>query len=200
MASSAGRFLRDNAFLVAAVALPIVVVGFFLLSTAIPRWTVAPPRYDVLVRTSSYDQSSPRIAVEFTVRDQKLLATVRPVLGDTYPQRPMLWLFDHGTMKVRQVPIEYPEQLAAGEPPRTFVIDALAGRRVLADTRAPDGYEFQSRTHTRPGIVGDLFGMGRYNQGAILANRGRVVPIEIPSPYEYQSPVFVGWLIDEGTR
>lgn len=199
MASSAWRFLRDNAFLVAAVALPIVVVGFFLLSTAIPRWTVAPPRYDALVRTSSYDQSSPRIAVEFMVRDEKLLATVRPVPADTFPQRPTLWLFDHRTMNVRRIPIEFPGQLAAGEP-QTIVIDALAGRQVLADTRAPDGYEFQSRTQGQPGIVGDLFGMRRYNQGLILANRGRVVPVEIPSPYEYQSPVFVGWLIDEGTR
>jgi hypothetical protein len=54
MASSAGRFVRDNPFLAAAVALPLVVVLFFLLSAALPRWTV-PPRYDLLLRTRAYD-------------------------------------------------------------------------------------------------------------------------------------------------
>src|SRR6478735_3199762 len=44
------RFLRDNAFLVAAGLLPVLVVGFFLLATAIPRWTVPPPAYDLIVK------------------------------------------------------------------------------------------------------------------------------------------------------
>ncbi len=48
------RFVRDNAFLIAAVALPLVVVGFFLLFTAIPRWTVPPPQHDLLFSTTEY--------------------------------------------------------------------------------------------------------------------------------------------------
>ena len=53
----AGRLVRDNAFLIAAAALPVLVVALFLLSTAIPRWTVPPPAYDVLLRTSDEDAS-----------------------------------------------------------------------------------------------------------------------------------------------
>jgi hypothetical protein len=45
--------------------------------------------------------------------------------------------------------------------------------------------------------------MGRYRQTAALVNRGRVVPLELPSPYQnpYQSPVYaVGWVLEEGAR
>jgi hypothetical protein len=42
--------------------------------------------------------------------------------------------------------------------------------------------------------------MRRYDHPVLLVNRGRVVEIRLPSPYEHQPAAFVGWLIDEGTR
>lgn len=199
MASTAGRFLRDHAFLVAAVSLPLVVVGFFLLVTAIPRWVVPPPAYDLLLRASSFDQAGPRATVELSIHEDRLLATVRPLSANAAPQRTTLWLFDHRTLNVRQVPLEIPEP-AAGEPARTVVVDAVAGRRVLVQSKAPDGYELVTRGHGSPGIVGDVFGMRRYDQALSLVNRGRVIPIEMPSSHEYWSPGFVGWLLEEGAR
>lgn len=41
---------------------------FFLLSAALPRWTV-PPRYDVLLRTRAYDQIGPMISVDVVVQE-----------------------------------------------------------------------------------------------------------------------------------
>ncbi|HSC26178.1 MAG TPA: hypothetical protein VLD67_02830 [Vicinamibacterales bacterium] len=199
MASTGGRFLRDNAFLVAAAALPIVVVGFFLLVTAVPRWMVPPPAYDLLLRASTYDQSGPRVAVELSVRHETLQATVRPLSANASPQRVTLWLFDHRTLDIRQVPLDLPEPIE-GEPSRTVAVKALSGRRVLAQTRAPDGYEFQTRVRGSPGIVGELFGMRRYDHAVAIVNRGRIVPIEMPSSNGYQSPVFVGWLAGEEGR
>ena len=112
-----------------------------------------------------------------------------------------LFLFDHDTMQRPRDSRRSTSDLAEGDPPRTIVIDALAGRRVIAQTKAPDGYELETRRHRGPGIVGDLFGMNRYDQSASLVNRGRVVPIALPSPYEYQSPVHaVGWVVDAGAR
>ena len=46
MEQGSGRFLRENAFLAAAVCLPLLVVVFFVLASIIPRWLVAPPAYD----------------------------------------------------------------------------------------------------------------------------------------------------------
>ena len=55
---------RSSAFLIAAVALPILVVGVFLVASAVPRWTVAPPAYDLLFRADGgYNPSGSRLAI-----------------------------------------------------------------------------------------------------------------------------------------
>jgi hypothetical protein len=51
-----------------------------------------------------------------------------------------------------------------------------------------------------PGLIGDIFGMRRDGQPAAIVNRGRVVPIDIPTPSQYQAPAFVGWVVDGGGR
>jgi hypothetical protein len=194
----AGRFVRDNAFLIAAAALPVAVVALFLLATAIPRWTVPPPAYDVLLRTSTFDQANPRVLVEFTVRDGKLLATLRQALPNVYPNRNTLWVVDHRTMSVREVSIDAATQVRDDELPTTIVVDALKDRRVLDGTKSPDGYEVRQPEYRSTGLVGDLFGMGRSGRGISLRKQGRVVPIELPGTYQNQSAVFVGWLTDGG--
>ena len=40
-------WLRRNAFIVAAVLLPVVVVGLFLIASAAPRWRVPDPQFDL---------------------------------------------------------------------------------------------------------------------------------------------------------
>lgn len=191
------RFLRDNAFLVAAASLPVLVVTFFLLATAIPRWTVPPPAYDLLIRVNDpYDHTRPRIAVDYTVRDGRVEATVRRLQENSYVQPSTLWLFDHTTMNARQVAFELPS-LTPEEAERTVVVEALAGRRVVAETRAPDGYELYDRPRGGSGIFGELFGMRRYDQGVSIANRGRVIRMPLPgtSPYSY-GVQFVGWIVE----
>jgi hypothetical protein len=195
-------FLRQNPFLVAAVSLPLVVVGLFLVASAIPRWVVPPPAYDcVLVsRHEPYNQARPRVAMDFAVRDGRVEATVRGLPADGYPQVPTLYLFDHKTMTVREIPVELPAALTQADPPLTMSVAALAGRRVLADARAPDGYELNSRSNRGPGIVGDLFGMRSYGDRVSLVNRGRVVRISLPGDrygygYGYGLSV-LGWVTE----
>ena len=196
-----GRFLRENAFLVAAVALPLVVVGFFLAASAIPRWLVPPPAYDLLLRTTGpVDQTRPRVAVDFAVRDGRIEATVRGLPANGYPQVPKLFLVDHQTVNVREIPVDLPVNLAETDPPVTVPVSALAGRRVIAEARAPDGYEFQERGYRSTGLVGGLFGMGSHGEKISLVNRGRVVPISFPSNEYGYSVSFVGWVLNEGSR
>jgi hypothetical protein len=195
-----GRFLRDNAFLVAAVALPVVIVGLFLLTTAIPRWTVPPPASDLLLRTSEYEQPNSAVFVDFVVRGERLHASVRRVDPNSYAPLAKLWLFDHATMNSREITLDLPRELAPGESTRMVPIDALAGRRVVTEPRAPDGYELQNRAQHGTGLIGNLFGMRRYGESVSLVNRGRVIPVRTSAPHSYQSPLFVGWLIDEGAR
>ena len=196
-----GRFLRDNIFLVAAVLLPLIVVAFFMAATVIPRWLVAPPAYDLLLRAAGpYDQSRLGLAVEFAVRDGRVEATVRVLPDATMTQVPRLLLFDHQTLSVREIPVKLPTSLSRADSPVTVAVSALEGRRVLPDARAPDGYEVDTRSHRRPGLIGDLFGMGGYAEKVTLVKNGRVVPISLPAnQYAYGvSPL--GWVLDEGAR
>lgn len=197
-------FLRDNVFLVAAVSLPLLVVAFFLASTVIPRFLVAPPAYDLLIRaTDTYNQTNPRMAVDFEVRNGKVEVTFRPMPANGYGPRSRLFLFDHATMSAREIPIELPDNLVEGDPPRTIAVDALAGREVLAQSKAPDGYQLESRSQRGPGIVGELFGMNRYDSEASLVNKGRVIRIMLPEPFQniYSTPVYaVGWLVPESNN
>lgn len=193
------RFLRENAFLVAAVSLPVAVVAMFLLFTAIPKWTVPPPQYDLLLRTSDYDGTNSPIGVELLVRDEALQAALR-IGKDTNPPRIRLWRFDHVTLSAREVPLNLPTALVDGEHAQTIVVEALRGRRIVTDAKAPDGYQLRSPDSGGAGVVGDIFGMGRRGQPAAIVNRSRVVTIEIPAAYGYFTPTFVGWIVDGGGR
>jgi hypothetical protein len=201
MTAGSRSFLRENAFLVAAVALPGLVVVFFLLATAIPRWTVPPPAYDLVVRAPRpFDGARRRLAVELNVRDGRIEATVRGLGSDAFSQIPVLFLYDHRTSTVREIPIPLPETMAADET-RTIAVDAAPGRRVVAEVRAPDGYALEARNSNGTGIVGEVFGMRRYDSGMALVNRGRVIPLALPPPYEAQYGVSsVGWIVDDGAH
>lgn len=193
-------FLRNNAFLVAAVSLPVVIVGFFLIATTVPRWLVEPPAYDLVLRAySTYDQAAPPVVVDFAIRDAHIEATFRPVNPNTYPQRAALFVVDHDTMNVREIFVEPPTDLSADDPPLTVVVEALADRRVLAQAAAPDGYAFETGSGRGPGLAGELFGMRGSRRRLSLVKNGRVVPINLPSPYRFNiTPI--GWLAEEGQR
>jgi hypothetical protein len=189
-------FLRTHAFLVAAIALPIVVAGLFIVASLIPQWTVPPPAYDLVLRAERpYQSPQPAVLADFVIRDNHVEAVVRKA-PDTYSLRWSLFVFDHETGKIREIPVKLPESVPEGES-RTIPIDELAGVTVRADATAPDGYEMTFRTGGRDGLVGDLFGMNGYRQSVVLSNRGRIVPLVLPPPYQtpYGSSVqAVGWV------
>jgi hypothetical protein len=195
-------FLRDNAFLVAAVVLPVAVAGFFLLATAVPRWTVPLPQHDLVLQVERPYQDNPaRVDVASSVDGGRVQATARLAPKDTYTRRWALLRFDHTTLKLKEIPVAVPNDLKTDEA-RTFVVEALAGVRVTGEARAPDGYELTTWTSGSGGLVGELFGMGRSRRTPSLVNRGRAVPLDLPSPFEvwYGWPVTViGWVVGEGT-
>jgi hypothetical protein len=198
----ASRVLRENAFLAAAISLPLVVVAFFLVASVIPRWLVPPPAYDLILQsTDYYDHNRPQVVVDFRVRDGRVQALVRPVpASNTYaPPVPKLFLFDHETMTVREIPFDVPE-LRENDPPSTVPIEALARHRVITDTKAPDGYELQTRNRHGAGVVGELFGMRSYDDRVALVKGGRVVAIELPRRQYGSSASPLGWIVEEGRR
>src|SRR3954463_11210711 len=200
MTRGSARVLRDNAFLVAAVCLPLPVVVFFVLASVIPRWFVPPPAYDLLIRaTDLYTHTPSRVSIDFAVRDGSVEAIVTPVPMNNYAIRTRLFVFDHATTNVREIVVNLSEHadLKEGDPPRMQPVEALAGRRVLDQLKAPDGYQLENRSGNSGGLVGELFGMNRYRPDASLVNKGRVITLKLPMGSEdiYYAPAsFLGWL------
>jgi hypothetical protein len=204
MPHGGGRFLKDNAFMVAAIALPVVVSGLFILASAIPRWTVAPPTFDLIFKAQRpYTQPPAAVVADFSVREGRVEVTVRPSPPNSYMQPWALLRYDHQTMSVEEIPLDLPPAMAEGAAPETKAVESLAALRLSPQSVAPDGYELRTRTGGSPGIVGGLFGMGRYRQTVSLEKNGRIIPLNLPSSFgdPYQSPVLaVGWVLNEGTR
>lgn len=195
---SSHSFLRDNAFLLAAILLPALVAAFFIIANTIPRYTVPDPAHDLVFRAARpYDGSPGTVSVDFIVRNGQVEAVVRLAPPQSYNPRWGLLLFDHETMRVRELPLDLPVLVPEGET-RTVAIEALAGRRVMDEARAPDGYRVESERGSNSGLVGDIFGMGRYRSGLALSNGGRVVALELPPPYDegYSQVSPVGWVVD----
>jgi hypothetical protein len=199
MGGSVVRFVRANAFVAAAIALPVLVAGFFMLASAIPRWTVAPPAYDFVFQTSGpYDRSA-NLVLDFNVRDSRVEVTARPAPNDGYTHRSGLFLFDHETLTVREVDLGLPETLPGGKP-MTIAVNALAGRRVVSEATAPDGYQLRTGRAEGSGLIGELFGMRSYRHHVALVKTGRTIPLDLPAPYRnpYEPVYPVGWIVDDG--
>jgi len=103
-------------------------------------------------------------------------------------------------MNVSEIPFELPANLSETDPASTMAVSALAGRRVLAQAKAPDGYALNTTGYGSPGVFGGLFGMGYRSERISLVNRGRVVAIVFPLPQYGYSVSSVGWLMNEGSR
>jgi hypothetical protein len=179
--------------------LPVLVVGFFLLATAIPRWTVPPPAYDLIVKGYKPYSGDYRLKVSYDldVRDGRLQLTVRPLATEQYQNKPVLFLVDHRTQNAREIPLTLRE--TPPDAPETTLLDPVPGRTLLDGAKSPDGYTLESRPYHSTGLLGDLFGMHSYQAGMVLLNRGRLIPVALPEPFDSQV-YFVAWVSNEGSR
>jgi hypothetical protein len=196
------RALRDNAFLVAAVLLPALVVGFFLIATAVPRWRVAPPAYDAVLRSfKPWESNRSPIQYDVAVRDGRVEVTAKPAERNSYARVPVLFLYDHQTQLVREIPLQLPAGIGEGDAPQVVPVDAAGGRTINPAASAPDGYGLEADPYRNPGLLGDLFGMRHYDPRVFLVKDGRRVQVTLPAPYDRQSEVYlVGWVTQGGGR
>ena len=198
---------RGQAFLIAAAALPLLVVAFFLVATAIPRWTVPPPAHDFVFSVDEPgDSRTPAETYTFAVRGEQVVASVTRLAPNTYAPRTRLMLFDHESGAVREVGVVAPAGVVPEPSPGggtitgTFVVEELSGRRAIAAPVSPDGYRFETGQRGGGGIIGELFGMRSGSRRLSLVRDGRVVALDAPSPVYAGSARAVAWLTGEGGR
>lgn len=196
------RVLRDNLFLIAAVALPLVVVAFFLAATAVPRWLVPPPTHDMVFAATHALYRDPAVSrgvrLEYRVEDGQVVANVRRTRDNEHSIAATLYRYEHETGVVREIPVDIPENLPEDGTPRTLAVEALSGVRVSTAHRAPDGYVLRHEDGGYPGLFGALLGVGRSDSGMALVKDGRRVPLRPDGDWRRHYGVeFLGWVIDE---
>ena len=187
--------IRQNPMIAAGILLPLIIVVFFLLATAIPRWFVAPPEYDFVFTVPEHNPNRRDIELTIDAVDNRLRARLFKK-NDYYRGIARLYVFEHETQDVREITINIPGDVEALEDGAEIVIPEFADRSISTSREAPDGYELLGPGYRRGGnLMTELFGGHRRYQLSIHKS-GAV--IEIPDLGDqrnyYYSATFLGWV------
>lgn len=189
------KLLRQNPMLAAGILLPVIVVMFFVLATMIPRWLVDPPGYDLVFTSMQGDNSRAAIELKFVVEGDRLRARV---YKSELPYRnvPRLYLFEHETQTVREIPLTLPSDSEDFENGDYVEVPGFESRTVSTSQMAPDGYAVHGPDYRG----GDFFPFyrSRVSSALTLSKSGAV--IEVPQVggrgVYYYNATFLGWLLD----
>ena len=191
--------LRENPMIAASILLPLIVVIFFLLATAIPKWLVEPPGYSFLFTVPDYSNRSAASEVRFDVVEGRLRVRIYGTEA-SYRNTPRLYLFDHETLATREIPFDLPISEDDFEDGDEIDVAELRDSSILTARKAPDGYEIRSPGHRSDNLVTALFGGHRHRSFSVHKS-GAV--FDIPNPginNYYYNVTFLGWLADEHER
>ena len=192
------KFIKNNAFIIIGIALPLLVVVFLLLASSIPKWLVEAPQYDFLFTVDSNQARTSTVRVEFQVYKDHLKAKAYKQDLPNYNRLSRLFIFEHESLSIREIPVDIPEEVEEIKNGTEITITEFANQKLSSLRRAPDGYEFKSPYRSGYGFFGGLFYGGRYGQRAAIAKSGRVVAVEYPDSYGYSygAVKFLGWIIE----
>ena len=197
-------FWKRHGFLVAGIALPLLVVVAFALARALPRIWVAPPRFDlVYAMRMGYDAQPRRIDRTLSVVEGRLHAVWTKVDNTVYPQPLHLYRFHASTSEAEEIHVPEPPGGDALEKPADLVVPGLESHRIDTSSRSPDGYAFENRTSDGGGPLGEILGQRYRGPRGAISKGGRVIllPMADGEPYGYAPVQFLGWVVpDEGRR
>lgn len=193
---------RENVFAVAAVVLPLAIVGLFALATLVPRWSVEDPHYDLIF---SVDQTSEIYGIRFQRDGNRLLASISYNQGQRTQQHSRLYRFRAEDMTVVEIPVSIPESvrtaLQVEDPARDVNIEEITvalPQPFALDSQqlAPDGYRVRNEYDRGAGLFGELFGTHRRYNVFAIEKSARVIRIEYPdsSGYYYGQVQPLGWV------
>ena len=184
------RISKDHLLIAIGISLPLLVILLFVLATTIPKVLVASPQYDFLFTSyvSAYPKMPP-VAVNIDVYQGQARARI---YRNQSAQVTKLYLFDHETSRVREIPISIPGHAETLENGTEIQIPELKGLKLNASQQAPDGYEFRGPDYRGVGIFSELLGVRRRRR-ATITRGGAVIPLPIDPPL--YSVSFLGWIV-----
>ena len=200
------KFVTDNLAIVAAIALPLVLVALLALSNLVTSRVVADPQYDFLVATNVYGGSNEAFYFD-VVQNRLKISYAFPVQVNGVYQNgnlPRLWRVRVPSMAVEEIALVPPPRAADNTDGQRIPIEipGVSELRMLSTQPSPDGYEFQqSYDYYSGNIMRQLFGSRGSSGGPVSAivKDGRAVPIRNlgGAPYSSYNARFVGWVAKE---
>lgn len=200
---SSTNFIKQNFALVLGLALPALLMVFFLVSTMIPQSLSDPPKHSLVFSIHDYPNNyqSP-VNLRLYVKDGKLTAQYTKIVQNSpnnyYTGWKKLYLFDASTQKVRELTFGFPSEPEKIEGMREEVVEATKDLKLDTTTESPDGYSLSHEGYSRSGLFNDIFWGGGYSSEARLRKGASSVKLVGPndrSYFYYGNVEFIGWVV-----
>ena len=188
-------FFRQNFALIIGLSLPVLMVLGFLLANHLPQISDDPPQYELVFSVVRYDSHS-QFHVDFTVRDRKLYMRLTPRQENGGANFRDLFIYNGQKGSVRKINyLPTPDQSIDDQ--HEIPVKAMSGYTIDTNSKAPDGYEFESGSYRSRGLFGEVFGgrSGRYVHRVKKPGGGSFVIPEYDSSYSYSGISFIGWIV-----
>ncbi len=192
------NWCKDNAVVLAGIALPIVIAIGFFTATQIQRAAIPPPKYAVLIEAGRPYQTP----YSFVISDNRLVLRYVPPSKEEHQdnQRSRLFLFNPKDNSVREIsvpPLTEEQQKIF----TTLPIEDLKNVRVSSDSlKSPDGYILDTEYRGSGNFVGEMFGSGSDRRYRASLNKG-AQKVAVPIPYRegnyHYHTHFIAWIIPE---
>lgn len=200
------RFVKENPALAAGIGLPVLLVIFFTLATLIPKWTVAPPQYDLIFTVQDYQCIGGEAKANFDYLSGKIKAKYSyPKKENNYANcndNQYIYRFNAKNMISREITFELPARKDGVHDWQQFEIAELKNLQIDNNPIAPDGYRFSAKDGYHSGGWFPFGGHHSYN-GMNISKNGRAIdltPINRERYYSYNDIRFLGWVVSEGEQ
>lgn len=187
------KVIKENLLLSMGILLPFLLMLIFMISATLTKSTLPPPQHSFLFTTTAYDRISQDPGIYFVVKNNQLTAQIskQPEGPDAMripTENQRLYFYDAGTQTTDQISAEIDNDIVKLARFKNATLDTK--------TTAPDGYEFTNLRYRNTGLIGDIFGVNRYNNNEYyLVKQNAVYPVKLPySDNRYHDVRFLGWV------
>lgn len=194
------NFIKENFVLCLGLALPIVLVILFLLSSSLPRHFATPPEYKLILAdyNYSYHRGDDGYSVKLLVENGTLKMRLTPSKDGYGRENPHLLIYDGARDSIQKIDIALPDA-GVHTKPVTLPVKEAASFKIDTTNKAPDGYAFLHSRGGGGGIVTGVFG-GGYRHQRMYVKKGMAsfkLP-QIDGYYGYYGDdTFIGWVVGE---
>jgi hypothetical protein len=197
------KLVTDNLAIVAAIALPLVLVALLAVSSLVTNRVVADPQYDFLVATNFFGGVNEAFYFDVVQSRLKISYAFPVQVNGAYQNGNIsrLWRVRVPSMTVEEIALVPPPRGADTTDGQRIPIEipGVSDLLVMSSQPSPDGYEFQQAyTYYNGNIMRELFGSRGSGGGptAAIVKDGRAVPVRNlgDSPYNSYNARFIGWI------